>query len=89
MRPSTRLKVALRAALRRRYGYAALRLLRVALRKALADHQRRQLGDRPYAAGPELEAVHTRYRQAVRRLRKRWPALDYGDSRAGVDAVQK
>lgn len=47
LNPSTRLKIAIRAARRRRYGYAALRVLRRGLRAAVADHFERSTGRAP------------------------------------------
>ncbi len=82
MRPSTRIKVGLRAALRRRYGFAALRVLRRALRRALADHRARTLGGRRYAGDVEAEAIRAAFRYGVRRLRRRWPSLSFTDERA-------
>lgn len=82
MRPSTRIKFALRAALRRRYGYAALRVLRRAVGRAVADHVERSIGARPYAGSGEPEAIAAWYRRGLRRLLDRWPALDLTDERS-------
>lgn len=83
MRPSTRIRVGARVALRRRYGYAALRVLRRAVRAALQDHRRRALDPlHEYAGGPELAAIRAAYNRAVRRLLDRWPALVLFDPRA-------
>jgi hypothetical protein len=82
MRPSTRIKVATRAARRRRVGYAALRVLRCGVRAAFVDHKRRTLGDAEYAGTQELEAIARAYPRAVRRLLQRWPNLNFTDPRA-------
>lgn len=80
MRPATRIKLALRAALRRRYGYASLRVLRRGVRAAVADHRRRELGAAPYAS--EFDQIAASYWRALVRLRRRWPSLDLADPRA-------
>lgn len=80
MSPATRVKVARRAALRRRYGYAALRVLRRALRRALRDHRERELGQVPYSGN--ADAIGAAYWTALRALRRRWPNLDPSDERA-------
>ena len=80
MTPLTTLRRATRAALRRRYGYAALRVLRRALRAALALHRARQLDPRPYSTS--TDEIRAAYFYAMRRLRRRWPRLDYLDPRA-------
>lgn len=78
--PRTRIKTALRAALRRRYGYAALRVLRRGARAAFAAHRAAQLGVAPYAGdGRELA---TFYRAALRRLLRVFPSLAFDDERA-------
>lgn len=78
MKPGTRVKLGLRAALRRRYGYAALRLFRLALLSAL-----QALLSAPDAPrGPELAAVLRLYQSGLRRLRRRWPTLDANDYRS-------
>ena len=78
--PIARIRVATRAALRRRYGYAALRVLRRGIRQALRAHRQRQIGAAPYSTSTEqiMAAVYA----AMRRLRKRWPKLDPTDPRA-------
>lgn len=78
-RPTTRIKIGLRAALRRRYSYAALRVLRRAAWAAIADHNRRSIAVAEYAS--ELDELVTLYWRALQRLRKRWPGLDLADER--------
>jgi hypothetical protein len=82
MRPAIRVRFALRAALRRRYGYAALRVLRRGLARAAADHFERSIGARPYDGSTEGPALTREYRRALRRLLDRWPDLDLTDDRA-------
>jgi hypothetical protein len=82
MRPSTRVRFALRAALRRRYGYIALRVLRRGVARAVADHIERSIGPRPYAGTGEYGAIVAAYTRAMRRLRARWPDLDLTDERS-------
>jgi len=66
--------------LRRKYGYAALRVLRRSLRAAVAAHRAGQVGARSYSTGrAELADA---YSVALKRLRKRWPRLDLSDDRA-------
>lgn len=84
IRPSTRIKIALRAALRRTYGYAALRVLRRGIARAFADHQVRTLGSLPYTGSVEREAIRTSYARGIRKLMRRWPRLDLLDPRAEV-----
>ena len=82
MKPSTRIRVGARVALRRRYGYAALRVLRRAVRFAFADHRRRTLdAARAYDGARELVAMRAAYNRAVRRLLGRWPSLSLFDER--------
>ena len=80
LRPSTRLRFALRAARRRRYGYAALRVLRRGLGAAVRDHLARSIADRPYAS--ELEAIRILYARGLRELVRRFGRLDLSDVRA-------
>jgi hypothetical protein len=82
MRPSTRIRFALRAALNRRFGYAALRLVRRGVGAAIADHFERSVGARPYAGAGEMDAIAAEYYAAIRRLFKRWPNLSLLDERA-------
>jgi hypothetical protein len=78
--PVARVRLGLRAALRRRYGYAALRVLRTSMGKAVEDDLRRSVGTRVYrSVRDELGSVYWR---ALAKLRKRWPALDLEDPRA-------
>jgi hypothetical protein len=44
--PAGRLKLAVKAARRRRYGYAALRVLRRVLARAMVSHIERSIGAR-------------------------------------------
>lgn len=79
MLPSTRIKVALR----RRYGYAALRHLRITLAKAIEEHIRRTVEDvRPYNGAEQAEQLYRLYWQALKKLRDRWPSLNLEDERA-------
>lgn len=78
--PSARIKVALRAALRRRYAYAALRVLRRGAARAVVDNLERELGQRAYTS--QADAILTAYWRALQRLRRRWPALDLTDERS-------
>lgn len=70
MRPAARVRVALRAALRRRYAYAALRQLRRGLKAALEDHMRRSLAPGRYSS--ELDAVSAAFWQGLKRLERRF-----------------
>lgn len=83
IRPSTRLKLAARAANRRRYAWAALRQVRRGLRAALADHYKRSIGAAPYNADGEYLMIRRLYSLSVSRLRQRFPELDFTDPRAG------
>lgn len=50
-----------------RYGYAALRVLRSAIRFAIAEHRRRTLDPaHPYAGDRELASMRVAYNRAVR-----------------------
>jgi len=80
MAPLARVRLSLRVALRRRYGYAALRVLRTGIRAALAEHTARQYDPRPYST-TKRELIDASA-AAVRRLRRRWPALNFTDARA-------
>lgn len=80
LRPSTFVRLALRAARRRRYGYAALRVLRAGVRRAVAAHIAASIGDRPYAS--DGDAIYALYRRALAELRHRFPALDPTDKRS-------
>lgn len=82
MKAATRIRLALRAALRRRYGYAALRVLRRALGRALEQHDRLTVGPARYDGQAEFQALYDSYRRALERIRRRWPQLDLGDERA-------
>lgn len=79
-RPSTRLRLAIRAARRRRYGYAALRVVRRGLAAAMAGHLERSVGLASYAS--QLHTIETLYWRALRELRRRFPSLDLADERA-------
>ena len=80
MKPATRLRIALRAALRRRYGYAALRQLRRGVGRAISEHRKRELGPAPYAS--EADEIASAYRRALLKLSRRWPSLRLDDPRA-------
>lgn len=69
-----------RNALRRRYGYAALRVMRRTLRRAVALQleQQHQAGAKP----PTRAAIIAAARDAYRRLRARWPDQYFDDPRA-------
>jgi hypothetical protein len=82
MKPATFVKAGLRRALARRYGYAALRVLRRALVRALARHQAATFGPAPYAGSGVLDDVGAAYWRGLQRLRRRWPDLDLEDDRA-------
>ncbi len=83
MNPYARLKVGTRAAMRRRKGWAALRLLRRAIRASLQQHRRRSLdAARPYNAESEMKKIDTYYKRTIKRLRERWPSLSLFDPRA-------
>jgi len=82
MRQATYLKLGLRRALARRYGYAALRTIRRALARALARHEALTFGPRSYDGRGELDAIASAYWRALQRLRRRWPGLDLEDERA-------
>lgn len=77
MRPTARLRVALRAALRRRYAYAALRVLRRGLRAALELHWRRSLEKEVYASHfAELVGAYWYALKALERRFGRLPPFD-------------
>jgi len=80
LRPSTYVKLAARAARRRRYGYAALRMLRAGVRRAVDAHLAASIGDRRYVS--DADAIYARYRAALRELRDRFPCLDPSDERS-------
>ena len=84
LRPTTRIRLGLRVALRRRYGYAAMRVLHRALRRALQDHRARRVA--PVAvgfdSGAEMRELRALYRRALRRLLRRWPNLNTFDQRS-------
>lgn len=77
--PLGRLKVGLRAARRRRKGFAVLRFMRKALAAALVRHIERSVGPAPYAS--QYEAIYVTYRAEMLRLRRRFPRLDLDDPR--------
>lgn len=75
------LKHGLRAALKRRYGYAALRRMRAALRTALRVHRERSMDPtQPYSIS--MAEIRAQYFYGMSRLRKRWPTMNYLDPRA-------
>jgi len=73
-------RLALKAARRRRYGYAALRVLRRGLRAAVASHVARSIGDAPYAS--ELSNVRIAYKRGLAELLKRFGRLSFDDPRS-------
>jgi hypothetical protein len=81
--PCTRLKVGARAAMRRRKGWAALRLLRKAIRAALELYRRRSVdARRPYDGEAELKKIDAYYKRTITKVRERWPSLSLFDPRA-------
>jgi len=80
MGPVARIRVGTRAALRRRYSFAALRVLRRAVRAAVAGHEAALYGARPYST--HRDEIADAYAGALKRLRKRWPHIDFTDERA-------
>jgi hypothetical protein len=81
MTPLGLIRSATRAALRRRYGYAALRIVRRGVRRALREHRARQVdAAAPYSIST-ARVVEAHF-AAMRRLRKRWPKLNPCDVRA-------
>lgn len=78
--PVGRLKVALRAARRRRYAYAALRVFRGGLAGAVREELRRSIGPRPYAS--QREQIWRAYWRGLGVLRRRFPSLDLADPRS-------
>jgi len=83
MNPYGRLRVGTRAALRRRKGWAALRMLRRAIRAALQPHRARSLdAAKSYNAEAELKKIDAYYKRTIKRLRERWPSLSLFDERA-------
>lgn len=80
MNPLATIRRATRAALRRRYAYAAMRVLRRGFRAALATHRARQLDRATYATS--TDAVRTAIYNAIARLRRRWPNLNPDDPRS-------
>jgi hypothetical protein len=80
LRPSTYVRFALRAARRRRYGYAALRVLRRGVARAAAAHLEASVGPRPYAS--DGDAIYAAYRRALAELIRRFPSLDVADERS-------
>lgn len=83
MSPIARIRIAARAALRRRYGYAAMRVLRRGVRKALRDHRARQVAPAPYSI--DTDEITAAYLAAIRRLRRRWPRLNPTDPRSEIE----
>jgi hypothetical protein len=72
----------MRAARRRRYGWAALRALRGGLRAAMAAHLQRSIAPAHYNAAAELKAIKTAWRRGRAWIFERWPALSPLDARA-------
>jgi hypothetical protein len=77
--PLGRLKVGIRAARRRRYGYAALRVMRRALAAAVTRHIDRSIAAQPYAS--QYDTIYAHYARALAGLRRRFPHLDFADPR--------
>lgn len=83
MKPRTRIRISMRAARRRRQGWAALRALRRGLRSALAAHLERSIDPlQPYDAAAELKAIKGAYLRGRAWIFKHWPALSPLDARA-------
>lgn len=78
--PVGRLKVALRAARRRRYAYAALRVFRGGMRAAVREELRRSCDWRPYVS--QREVIWSAYWRGLQQLRRRFPSLDLSDPRS-------
>lgn len=78
--PAARIRAGLRVALRRRYSFAALRVLRRSVRAASASHAAAQLGREPYSS--QSAELAEAYAAALKRLFRRWPLLDLDDRRA-------
>lgn len=79
------LKRGTRTALRRRYGYAALRVMRATLQRALHVHRERQL-DPSQAYSVQTQEVREAYFAAMRKLKRRWPHLNFLDQRSNTNA---
>jgi hypothetical protein len=75
LRPSTFLRLAVRAARRRRYGYASLRVLRRGLRRAIAEHFARSIGPAQYAS--EVDEIRALYSRGVAELLRKFPTLGF------------
>ncbi len=80
LRPTTRLVLAVRAARRRRYAYAALRVLRRGLAAAVEAHIAASVGARPYAT--ELGRIRALYVLGLGELRARFGRIPFDDERA-------
>lgn len=78
------MKRGLRAALRRRYAYAGLRVWRVAVRRALREHTRRMM-DPTRSYSIDTDELTSAYYAGMRRLRKRFPNLDFLDPRSHTE----
>ena len=75
------LRISARAALRRRFGYAGLRVMRRGVRRAIKLHRERTLDvSRPYSTS--IGDLRQTYFAAMARIRRRWPRLDPSDPRA-------
>jgi hypothetical protein len=83
MSPLTRIRLARRAALRRRYAWAALRILRRGIRVAMMFHRERVIGAAPYSI--TTEQLGEAYADALKALRKKWARLDLTDPRAELE----
>lgn len=83
IKPSTYIRLAVRAALRRRYGYAALRVLRRGVRRAVRAHAGRTFDvGHSYDGQSESERLLHGAWYGLQRLRRAWPDLDLEDPRA-------
>ena len=71
-RPVSILKRGLRAALRRRYAYVALRIVRRAFSRALDEELRRCIGPKPWVT--EYAALCDVFVRGMRRLERRFGA---------------
>lgn len=79
MGPAARMKLGVRVALRRRYGYAALRVLRRYVAWALEDNLRRSIGEARFVS--QIDQIALIYWRGLQKLRRRWPKLDLEDPR--------
>jgi hypothetical protein len=83
--PFGRIRLAKRAALRRRYAWAALRILRRGIRAAMLMHRERQIDGAFRGYSTTTEELGEAYAAALKALRKKWPRLDLADPRAELE----